>query len=355
MDLGLTLPTKARSWEVVKRAEELGYTHAWFYDTELLNAEMFAAMGAAAMKTSRIKLCTGVLIPSNRIAPVAASGLATLNALAPGRIVFGVSTGFTGRRTLGLRPITLARLERYARVVEGLLKGDTVEWSEEGGAHKIKFLNPELELINIKDPVPMFLSAFGPKARRLTAKLGANWIGGATHPDGEKADIADMRTAWKEHGRRVEDLYSVIGAVGGVLDEGESADSPRVRTQAGPFAAIVFHNLVERDEFGSIFPAGPEFPFQTELNAYREVYMRYQPPDARYMSNHRGHLMFVRPEETHLTGEVIRGLTLTGTRAELVERLRGIKQAGYNQVQFHTVPGQENQMLEKWADVMAKV
>src|ERR1700724_509483 len=110
MDLALTLPTKARSWEVVKRAEELGYTHAWFYDTELLNAEMFAAMGAAAMKTSRIKLCTGVLIPSNRIAPVAASALASLNALAPGRIHFGVGTGFTARRTMGLRPVKLEEM-----------------------------------------------------------------------------------------------------------------------------------------------------------------------------------------------------------------------------------------------------
>ena len=91
MDLALSLPTKARSWEVVKRAEELGYTHAWFYDTQLLNAEVFVAMGAAAMKTSRIKLCAGVLIPSNRIAPVAASALASLNALAPGRVVFGAS------------------------------------------------------------------------------------------------------------------------------------------------------------------------------------------------------------------------------------------------------------------------
>jgi 5,10-methylenetetrahydromethanopterin reductase len=355
MDLALTLPTKARSWEVVKRAEELGYTHAWFYDTELLNAEMFAAMAAAAMKTSRIKLCTGVLIPSNRIAPVAASGLATLNALAPGRIVFGVSTGFTGRRTVGLGPVTLARLEKYVRVVEGLLRGETVEWSEEGGTHKIRFLNPELELINIKDPISTFVSAFGPKGRRVTAKLGAGWIGASTYPDGEQTDMADMRAAWKEQGRNVEDLYSVIGAGGCVLDEGESVDSPRVRALAGPFAAIVFHNLVERDEFGSIFPVGPEFPFQAQLDAYREVYMRYQPSDARYLSNHRGHLMFVRPEETHLNGEVIRGLTLTGTHAELVERLRGIKQAGYNQVQFHTVPGQENQMLEKWADVMAKV
>jgi hypothetical protein len=54
----------------------------------------------------RIRLCTGVLIPSNRIAPVAASALASLNALAPGRIHFGVGTGFTARRTMGLLAIT---------------------------------------------------------------------------------------------------------------------------------------------------------------------------------------------------------------------------------------------------------
>ena len=36
MELGLSLPTKANSWEVCRRAEELGYSHAWFYDTVLL-------------------------------------------------------------------------------------------------------------------------------------------------------------------------------------------------------------------------------------------------------------------------------------------------------------------------------
>ena len=84
-----------------KRAEELGFNYAWFYDTHLLSADVLVAMGAAAMKTSKIKLCAGVFIPSNRIAPVAANALATLNALAPGRVVFGASTGYTGRRTMG--------------------------------------------------------------------------------------------------------------------------------------------------------------------------------------------------------------------------------------------------------------
>ena len=63
LDFGIQLATSSHSWKVAKRAEELGFTHAWFYDTQLLNADMFVAMGAAAMQTSRIKLGTGVLIP----------------------------------------------------------------------------------------------------------------------------------------------------------------------------------------------------------------------------------------------------------------------------------------------------
>ena len=206
MDIGICLPTKARSWEVAKRAEELGFTHVWFYDTHLLSADVLVAMGAAAVKTSRIKLCAGVLIPSNRIAPVAANALATLNALAPGRVVFGTSTGYTGRRTMGLGPVTLARLEKYIQVVEGLLRGKTVEWAEEGGPHKIRFLNPELGLINLKDPIPTFISAFGPKARALTAKLGAGWIGAASYPQREQEDIEDIRRAWQRYGRDSERL-----------------------------------------------------------------------------------------------------------------------------------------------------
>ena len=90
MDFGIALPTAADSWRVVKQVEEAGFTHAWFYDTQMLSADCFVAMGAAAVNTRRIRLGTGVLVPSNRIAPVAANALATLNQLAPGRIDFGV-------------------------------------------------------------------------------------------------------------------------------------------------------------------------------------------------------------------------------------------------------------------------
>jgi 5,10-methylenetetrahydromethanopterin reductase len=356
MEFGICLPTKAKSWEVVERAEKLGFNYAWFYDTHLLSADVLVAMGAAAMKTSRIKLCAGVLIPSNRIAPVAANALATLNALAPGRVVFGVSTGYTGRRTMGLGPVPLARLEKYVEVVEGLLAGKTVEWSEEGGTHKIRFLNPELGLINIKDPIPTFVSAFGPKARALTAKMGANWIGTVSWPQREEADMKDFMAAWKNNGRNVADVYVAASAGGCVLDEGEPANSPRSMAQAGPFAAIAFHNLVEVDQFGSVFPAGEgPFPFAAELEAYRKVYEKYEPADARYLSNHRGHLMFVRPEEKHLTEQVVHALSFTGTRSELVERAQGMKALGYKQIAVNIVPGQELDMLQRLSEVAAKL
>src|SRR5262249_9878890 len=72
MDFGITVATAADSWKVVKRAEELGFTYAWFYDTQMLNADPFVAMAAAAVHTRTIHRGPGVLVPSNRLAPVTA-------------------------------------------------------------------------------------------------------------------------------------------------------------------------------------------------------------------------------------------------------------------------------------------
>jgi 5,10-methylenetetrahydromethanopterin reductase len=354
MEYGIQLATSAHHWKVVKRAEEMGFSHAWFYDTELLNADVFVAMAAAAMHTSRIKLCTGVLIPSNRIAPVAASALASLNALAPGRIVCAMSTGFTARRTVGLPAITLKRLEEYIRVVRALLAGETVEWSEEGGPHKIRFLNPELGLINIDDPIPMHISAFGPKGRTLAAKLGTGWMSGG-NPRGAAAALNAMRQEWEKAGRDTKDLYATTFGNGCVLAEGEAADSPRARAQAGPSATMLFHDAAESEELGTLgFRLPPQF--QPILDAYREIYKRYEPADARYLSNHRGHLMFLRPEEQALiTPELLRTLTYTGTESEMVAAVRQVKDSGFNQFAVTLRVGHEFDMLADWSKVLEKV
>ena len=287
MDIGINLATSADSWKVVKRAEELGYSRAWFYDTQLLNADMFVGMAAAAMQTSKIRLATGVLIPSNRIAPVAASALASINALAPGRVDFGVSTGFTARRTLGLGPVKLADMKEYIRIVRGLLAGETLEWTFEEKQRKIRFLNPEIGVINIDDPIPLHISALGPKGRQLTAELGAGWMYTAANIPTAATAVGEMIAAWRAAGHAPEMMTATAIAGGCVLAEGESLESPRVKAQAGPHATIALHNLVELAEFGDMGrPVPPQMVPLVER--YREIYLKYEPADARYLSNHRG-------------------------------------------------------------------
>ena len=354
MDCDIFLAPAADSWKVVKRAEELGFSRAWFYDTQLLNAEVFVSMAAAAMQTSKIRLGTGVLIPSNRIAPVAASGLASLNALAPGRIDFGISTGFTARRTMGLRPVRLGDMEEYVRVVCGLLAGETLEWTFEDKRRKIRFLNPEIGAVNIKDPIPVHVSALGPRARRLTAKLGAGWIHATANVAHARAAITDMQAAWRDAGRDQARLHATAAIAGCVLGDNEASDSPRARAHAGPTATIALHSLVEREEFGDLGrPIPPKLA--PLIEQYRRIYHEYEPADARYLSNHRGHLMFLRPEEQAIcTAELIRATTFTGPKAELREQLRELARAGFDHVGL-TVRYGYPEMLEEWADVFEGV
>jgi len=354
MDFGIFLAPAADSWKVVKRAEELGYRRAWFYDTQLLNAELFVSMAAAAMQTSRIRLATGVLIPSNRIAPVTASALGSLNALAPGRIDLGISTGFTARRTLGLRPVKLADMEEYIRVVRGLLAGETLEWTFEGKRRKIRFLNPEIGTINIADPIPLHVAAMGPRARRLTARLGAGFIQATGSVAHGRAGIADMQAAWREVGRDPAALQATAAIGGSVLQDGEAYDSPRAKAQAGPTATVVLHSLVEREAFGDLGrPLPPELA--PLLERYRRIYHGYEPADARYLANHRGHLMFLRPEEREVcTAELIRTTTFTGPRALLREQLQELARTGYGHLGI-TIRHGHPEMLEEWAELLEGV
>ncbi len=352
MDIGINLATSADSWKIVKRAEDLGYSRVWFFDTHMLNADVFVGMTAAAMATSKIRLGSGVLIPSNRIAPVAANALASVNALAPGRVDFGISTGSTARSTMGLGPVKLSAMAEYIRVVQALLRGETIEWEFEGERRKIGFLNPEIGAINIADPIPLHISAAGPRGRKLTAELGAGWI----VPTGSVASatraIGEMHQAWQAADRNAKD-YIATAVVGGcVLAEGEAYDSKRAKALAGPHAMIALHNQVEAAEAGFTRPPMPAH-LQPLLEQYRALYMTYQPPDARYLTNHRGHLMFLKPEEAHLcTAALIQATTFTGTKPALREQLRGLRDAGYDHFSI-TIRHGHPEMLEEWIEVFA--
>jgi len=351
MEFGIAIPTAADSWRLVRRAEELGFSHAWFFDTQMLNADPFVAMAAAAMKTTRITLGTGVLIPSNRIAPVAANALASLNKLAPGRIAFGISTGFTGRRTMGLGAVKLADMEEYIRIIQALWRGETVEIELEGRRRPIRMLNPELGLINMQDPIPLFIAASGPRARKLTAKLGANWIDNVADVGRGTATLEQMRTAWRDAGHSRDDLRAVAWIGGAVLEEGEPVDGPRGMALAAPRAAMLLHRAADTALAGHPTPLAMRPEFAPSVEAYVAHARNFKPADAYYLSNHRGHLMFVRPDErAFITAEMIRQTSFIGTAADLTQRVAALADAGFNQVVFSIPPGQEH-AIEDWGRI----
>lgn len=351
MQFGIAMATAADAWKLVQRAEALGFSNAWFYDTQMLSADCFVAMAAAAVRTERIRLGTGVLIPSNRIAPVTANALASLNQLAPGRIDFGVGTGFTGRRAMGLGAMKLADMEDYIRVVRGLLDRELLEADFEGQRRKIRFLNPELGLINTEDPIPLHVSAYGPKSRALVAKLGAGWLNFVGDVESAVASLEAMRGSWTESGRDIADLTATEFALGCVLAEGEPFDSPRAVAQAGPRAAVVLHRAA--DEAIAGLPNSSSIPDAAAeaVAGYVAHAMSYEPADARYLENHRGHLMFVKPEEReYITAELIRDTSFTATEAELKNRIGDLRDAGYGQFTIQIVPGQED-AIEDWGRI----
>jgi 5,10-methylenetetrahydromethanopterin reductase len=353
MEFGIALATAADSWKTVKRAEELGFSHAWFYDTQMLCADCFVAMGAAAVQTSRIRLGTGVLIPTNRIAPVTANAFASLNALAPGRIDFGVGTGFTGRRTMGLGAMKQGDMEEYIRVVMALLDGETPDFDIEGVRHKITFLNPELKLINLRDEIKLHVSAYGPRGRALTARLGAGWLNFVGDVSGGVATMKAMQQSWDKGGNDMSDLTAVAFALGCVLQPDEPADSDRAMAQAGPRAAVLLHRAA--DEALSGLPnTSPIPPHLAEpVAAYVELAKSFKPEDARYLNNHRGHLMKVKDiERPYVTAEMIRQTTFTAIESDLRDRIAALRDGGYTQFTIQLTPGNEA-AIEDWARLKA--
>ena len=78
MKFGLNMPAHIDSWKDMTVAEDLGFTSAWFYDSQMLYSDIYATITLVAEHTKRIKIGTGIAVPSNRIAPVTAHSIATI-------------------------------------------------------------------------------------------------------------------------------------------------------------------------------------------------------------------------------------------------------------------------------------
>jgi hypothetical protein len=177
MDFGI-VTAKIDEIGYITHAENLGYSHCWVTDSQMIRSNCWAVLALAAQQTRRMRLGTGVNVPGLRLAPVAANGIATINRLAPGRCFIGLGTGHTAMRTLGQKPMRLGPFKEYVQTVRALLRGEEVDYTLSGETHPIRFQMREHRFIDLDHPIPVYLAGFGPKAQALAGELGDGLISG---------------------------------------------------------------------------------------------------------------------------------------------------------------------------------
>lgn len=364
MKLGIAFPSYVEAWKDCEVAEANGFTHAWFYDTQLLCSDVYATMALAAEHTTTMKLGTLVAIPSNRIAPVTASAIATINALAPGRVILGVGTGFTGRNTMGMPALPVKRMVEYVRQVRGLLAGEDVLYKEGKYERWIRLLTTDRKVgcINVDDPIPIHIAANAPKALAAVGEAGDGWITVAQLPDGVRAGLDVVKASANTAGRRFDGAgdkpHTTLLTTGCVLQDGEKLSSRRVLDRTGPVTVVGAHAAWETAHGG----AGLGVVDETTARGYGEYIERYaarrgSPKDRRHLDVHEGHMMYLKEgEEAFVVEDLIPLLTLTGPPDEVLQRVRDLADAGVDNLALQAIPGLARDLIEEFGrNVIAKL
>ena len=353
MDFGIVFPSYLDAWKDAAIAEDHGFTHAWFFDSHLLYSDVYVCMALAAEHTRRIKLGTAVAIPGNRIGPVTAHSIATINQLAPGRVILGLGTGFTGRNTMGLPPVPLKTWREHVLQCRGLLQGGEVLYREGQRQQWIRFLHPDHGYINVRDPIPIYIAASGPKALRVVGELGDGWITPLPTPERLTEGLAAIRAAAQQQGRQLGELYVMALTTACVIRPGESLLSSRVVARVGPRAIMLYHALWERSVVAAHLPE----ELRAGYRAYAQEYIGtlQTPEDRRYQEVHEGHLIYLKPgEERFLTEPLMRRGGLIGSGEEIVARVKALEQAGLRQIAVQVVTNGRELIEEFSREVIAR-
>ena len=332
MDIGVCVASHINDIDYVVRAEELGCSHAWLADSQMLWSDCYAALAVAATRTKRINLGTGVAITGTRPAPNNASGIATINALAPGRTFFGVGSGNTAMRVMGLPPQRIAEFDRYLDTIGPLLRGDEATYHHGRKAFPIRHIMPDAGFVNFADRIPMYVSGFGPKSLGLAGKHGDGAVLALPANPAVMANIWRMIEAGAEQAGRAIDrdaYYTTALTTMVVLDPGEPVDSPRVKAECGAMAMAAVHFAYDQFRNFGRRPSGYLLGIWDDYRAMIESY----PAERRHQRIHGGHNCWVLPEEERfLTPEILQSTAMIGEREALIERLSALAGAGLDQV-----------------------
>jgi 5,10-methylenetetrahydromethanopterin reductase len=313
------LPPGPNTVAYAMAAEQLGYERVWCPEVPAFGHDIWITLARIAEQTSRIGIGAAVLIPSYRHPMAQASAIATIEALAPGRLWAGFGTGFTGRYAMGLPALSLASMRQHIVQVRSLLRGEVVEI--DGGMAQILASADWLPDRPIN--VPLLMASQGPKGRELAREVADGLIALGAPAAGFDRCLVSLN--------------------GTVLDEGEEVTSNRARAALAPLVALAYHFRYSSDpESVKALPNGEAW-----LASVENV-----PEPIRHLSVHRGHNLDISNDHDHLVDmSMARQLTFTGTRDELRARLDKLEEAGATGVIFGSSGSDVEREMHAYAEV----
>ncbi len=152
--------------ERARRAEDLGFEAIFFADSQMNNVDPYQLMAICALRTKKIRFGTAVTNMVYRDPTITANSFATLNEISQGRAIIGLGTGDGPIYSLGRTATKLAEFEKGLRVIRDLLHDHGVEVAKT----KERSSGGRVSLKVGKRPVPLYISAEGPKTLRVAGR-----------------------------------------------------------------------------------------------------------------------------------------------------------------------------------------
>lgn len=322
IDISIAVPPQLRIPEYARAAEDLGCKRIWVYDSPAVYGDAWIALARAAEATTTLGLATGVAVPSLRHPLVTASAIATIEELAPGRLVAAFGTGYTARKTAGQPPMKWRELATFFAQLRGLLNGDVVEIDGQPCAliHSPGFAPPR--------PIrtPLWLAPMGPKGLATSAEAGADGV--------ILVGLPTERT-WDEMG---------LLMYGTVVQPGEDETSPRLIEAAGPWFASSFHSVWEF--------APDAIPMVPGAAEWFEGVKAARPEAERHLAVHEGHIAALNERDRAgiaASGDAILHHAWTGDPASIADKARAAEEAGITELVYAPcgpdIPGELERLI----------
>lgn len=233
MDIGIVLqttPPALRVIELAKRAESLGFSHVWAFDSHILWEEPYVIFSQILAETRNVIVGPMVTNPATRDWTVTASTYATLNEMYGNRTICSMGRGDSAVRVTNGKPTTLATMAESIHVIRELANGRSVEYK--GSTITLPWAS--------KSRLEVLGAGYGPKALKLIGETCDGFVLQLADPQIAEWTITSVRTAAEQAGRNPDDLTIVVAAPAYVGD-----DVPYMRDQCRWFGGMVGNHVAD--------------------------------------------------------------------------------------------------------------